>query len=315
MGGKQIRLFLVDGTPGGLTTLEVGQWVGHLVSGPRSQFADLLKRAEVTKPGVYLLVGSDESAPDGTVCYIGESDDVSGRLRNHVRDKERDFWDRFVVITSKDEQLTKGHVKYLESRLVELAGRAQRCLLRNGNEPRLSSLPEADRSDMEYFLDQLQTALPVLGINILRGRVESVDTLSPPKETASPVFEMHVPKRGLTARAQQIDGEFTLLAGSRVAPRIRASSTFAESTASAYRALEARRAALVDSGSIVVDDGAHVLSRDVVFHSPSTAGAIVAGRSCNGRTTWKTVDGLTFAAWETSGLNEPSTGAFENRGT
>ena len=37
MGGKQIRLFLVDGTPGGLTTLEVGQWVGHLVSGPRNQ--------------------------------------------------------------------------------------------------------------------------------------------------------------------------------------------------------------------------------------------------------------------------------------
>ena len=43
-------------------------------------------------------------------------------------------------------------------------------------------------------------------------------------------------------------------------------------------------------------------TRDVVFSSPSTAGAIVTGRSCNGRTTWKTADGRTFGDWEQQGL-------------
>lgn len=68
---------------------------------------------------------------------------------------------------------------------------------------------------------------------------------------------------------------------------------------SVYRALHQR---LVDEGSVRIEDGHGVLTRNVVVSSPSTAGAIAKGRSCNGRQAWHTHDGQTFAAWEERGV-------------
>lgn len=57
---------------------------------------------------------------------------------------------------------------------------------------------------------------------------------------------------------------------------------------------------LLTQGSITVEaDGAGRLTRDVVFSSPSAAGAVVQGTvSTNGRTAWVAEDGTTFADWE-----------------
>jgi hypothetical protein len=111
MSGKQIKLFLVDGTPGGLTTAEITNWTGHVLAARRSDLADLLGREEAQRTGVYFLLGDDESIVGDTRCYIGEADVVAERLRYHQRDKE--FWDRVVVITSKDSNITKAHGRYL----------------------------------------------------------------------------------------------------------------------------------------------------------------------------------------------------------
>lgn len=170
MSGKQIKLFLVDGTPGGLTTAEITNWTGHVLSGRRSDLADLLKRDEAQRTGVYLLLGDDEAAIGDTRCYIGEADVVADRLRYHNRDVNKDYWDRVVLVTSKDTNLTKSHGRYLESRLISLATQAGRVSLENGTAPPVPALPEADASDMDYFLSQLQIVLPVLGVNAIRVR-------------------------------------------------------------------------------------------------------------------------------------------------
>jgi hypothetical protein len=166
VSGKQIKLFLVDGAAGGLTTAEITNWTGHVLSARRSDLAELLRREEAQRTGVYLLLGDDESALGETRCYIGEADVVADRLRHHLREKE--FWDRVIVITSKDTNLTKSHGRYLESRLIFLATEAKRVTLENGTAPPVPSLPEADSSDMDYFLAQLQIVLPVLGVNAIR---------------------------------------------------------------------------------------------------------------------------------------------------
>ena len=69
-----------------------------------------------------MLLGDDEAAVGNTRCYIGEADIVADRLRYHQRD--RDYWDRVVVITSKDANLTKAHGRYLESRLIVVSNAA-----------------------------------------------------------------------------------------------------------------------------------------------------------------------------------------------
>lgn len=304
MGGKQLRLFLVDGTPGGLTTLEITNWTGRLVSAPRLSLPALGQRDETQRPGVYLLLGEDLDAVDGLRVYIGETDEIRARLRQHSdATRGKDFWTRVVIITSKDDNLTKAHTRYLESRLVTIAAGAKRCTLENGTAPSPPPLPEADVSDMEYFIDQLQIALPVLGVNILRGVTEPAQTATPTGEsTTSPVFELAIAKRGIHARAQQIDGEFTLLEGSVVAGSFATNAKYAASTATSYAAYAARHDQLVAEGSIVVNGTTGTLTRNVTFPSPSSAGAIVSGRSCNGRQAWQTPDGQTFGAWEDRGL-------------
>jgi len=297
VSGKQIKVFLVDGTPGGLTTAEITNWTGHVLSARRSDLADLLIRDEAQRTGVYLLLGDDEAAVGDTRCYIGEADVVADRLRYHQRD--RDFWDRVVVITSKDTNLTKSHGRYLESRLITLAAQANRATLENGTAPPVPNLPEADGSDMDYFVAQLQIVLPVLGVNAVRARITPVAARAT-HNTESPIFRLRQSKIGVDAQAQQIDGEFTVLAGSIVVSDWHGVGK-AASTVKAYASYRAQHERLVSDGTIVVEDGRGRVTRDIVFSSPSTAGAVALGRSCNGRREW-IAGSETFGAWESRGV-------------
>lgn len=294
MSGKQIKLFLVDGSPGGLTTAEITNWTGHVLVGGRAELGELLKRDEVQRTGLYLLLGEDESAVGEMRCYIGEADVVAERLRMHA--KQKDFWDRVVVVSSKDSNLTKAHVRYLESRLVALATAAGRVSLENGTVPARPRLPEADASDMDFFLAQLQIVLPVLGVNAVRVKAPAGGSVVSETST-SPVFGLSVPKSQVEARAQLIDGEFTVIAGSRLVASWTDKGT-AESTRRAYAGYALRHRKLLSDGTVRVDGGVGVLTRDVVFSSPSLAGAVLLGRSCNGRISWVDEQGGTFGEWE-----------------
>jgi len=297
MSGKQIKLFLADGTPGGLTTAEITNWTGHVLSATRSDLAVLLKRDEVQRTGAYLLLGEDESALGNTRCYVGEADVVAERLRYHQR--EKDFWDRVIVITSKDANLTKAHGRYLESRLIELATRAGRVRVENGTAPSPPSLPESDASDMDYFVTQLEIVLPVLGVNAIR--VPVAKAAVPGDRAGSPIFHLRASKFGVDARAQQVDGEFTMLEGSVIVPNWHGVGK-AKSTVKLYASFRAQHEQLIADGAIVVDAARGRVARNIPFTSPSTAGAVALGRSCNGRREWISPDGATFGDWESRGV-------------
>jgi hypothetical protein len=148
--GFSIRIFLADGTPDGLRIVEKSNWIGRGVICPRSQFREAKVRPEFNKTGVYVLRGPSQEGDLPTV-YIGEGDPVLPRVERHFATK--DFWTSLILFTSKDENLNKAHVQYLEARLTALARDAKRCLLDNGNVPQLPSLSEADTAEMEGFLE------------------------------------------------------------------------------------------------------------------------------------------------------------------
>jgi hypothetical protein len=246
-----------------------------------------------------MLLGDDEDAVDNTRCYIGEADLVADRLRDHQRKK--DFWDRVVVITSKDANLTKAHGRYLESKLVTLATQAGRVTLDNSTAPAVPALPEADKSDMDYFVSQLQIVLPVLGVNAIRVPRPTSPTSTSAEPTASPIFFLDHPKLGVHAQAQQIDGEFTMLAASIVVASWHGIGK-AQSTRKAYASYRAQHEQLLANGAIAVDGETGRVTRNIVFPSPSTAGAVALGRSCNGRREWVS-SGRTFGEWESRGVD------------
>lgn len=306
--GRTLKLFLVDGVPNGLLTAEIMNWTGHVITGPRSRLGELVQRPETGRTGVYFLVGPERGPGIGTQVYIGETDDVTQRLTTHNRPEEKggkDFWEKVCMVTSKDANLTKGHIKYLESRLITIAKLAGRCELLNGTDPGYDNLPEADRSDMEFFLEQIQTLLPVLGFDFLRETpkvivsdpLRQVINPMPAIEETSPLFVGDVPRHGITAKGQEINGEFVVLKGSKT-------RSAWESTTGSYINLFNE---LVRTGVLApTADGRHrEFSRDYAFSSPSAAAAIVAGRPANGRVHWideKT--GLTYGAWQEARVNQ-----------
>lgn len=306
IAGKSIRLFLANGTPGGLLTAEIMNWTGHVVAAPRSDIKALLNRPEASRTGIYILLGDDPNSLGGTIAYIGEGDDVSKRLYQHERPEDqggKDFCDRAIVLTSKDTNLTKAHARYLESRLITLAQQANRAVLANCTAPPPLSLPEADTSDMEYFISQAEIVLPVLGVNILRSATSSwvasseyVSGLTATITRLSPTFELTLKKFGIAATAKEFDGEFTVLAGST------AKSDW-QGVDVGYKQL---REKLEKDGTLTLsaDGKCRTFTHNQVFASPSAAAAVVVGRSANGRVEWK-VQGrdVSYGSWQSEGVD------------
>ena len=295
MSGKHIDLFLVDGESGGITTAGIIGWTGQILNGPRSALTRLLDREEARRNGVYFLLGDDPDAIENIACYIGRTEDFSARFRQH--DRQKDWWDRAVLISSRDDSFNEGHWGYLEARLVEIANTAKRCSLPDNTQtPQPRKLSEAQQSDAEAFLDQVRGVLPVLGVSIVRSTKTLPGRQPLPQDIDSPVFTLAVPKRDIHAQARVIGAEFIMLEGSRIVGTW-ANEGSKPSTRNSYRNYRDRHAKLVDDGSIAVEGEIGTLTRDVPFPSPSAAGSIAVGYSCNGRIAW-TWEGGTYKDWE-----------------
>lgn len=294
--GRSVRLYLVDGAPTGILTAEIMNWTGHVLVAPRSRMGEALQREEAGRTGVYFLVGDDPEQTTKARVYVGEGDSVTDRIKMHAKDAAKDFWTRACLVTSKDANLTKAHVRYLESRLVEMINHADRANVANGNGPGRKALPESDTAEMEFFISQVQVILPVVGFDFLRPRVRpTYEPAAGPTEpdaaaSRSPLeLTLTSGKHGYEARAVEADGEITVLAGSRA-------TTKSDFVANNYAAL---REQLIRDGRLALSQEPDFLEfkEDVTFASPSAAAAVIRNR--NGRTSWKVVrTGQTLKDWQ-----------------
>ena len=297
--GRSVRLFLVDGNPTGLVTAEIINWSGHVLSGSRASLPNFLKRPELDRTGIYILFGHDPEDTDLPMIYIGESDNVRNRLIQHNKDENKRFWERTCVVTSKDQNITKAHARYLEARLISIALGVGKTELANGTSHDPQLLPEADRSDMEYFLEQIRLVLPVVGYDAFRAKQKrNLSTNTPENNTAleqgSQIFEIKSNKMGLRAKATEINGEFIVLSGSFASPTWRQKGQHN----TGYTKLHGR---LLAKGSLSLKSKSEYaeFTEDTAFASPSAASAIIFGRADNGRVSWR-VEGTskTYAQWQ-----------------
>lgn len=279
MRGKIIRQFLIDGTPEGRWCSELSNWTGMAYKIPRTYVNRCEDRADLYNTGVYFLFGQSEDE-DQPQAYIGEAENILDRLKQHLAGK--DFWTESVVFISKDNNLNKAHVKYLEHHLYLLAQKARRCTLTNGNVPPASSISEMDRVAMEEFLDNLRLVLGVLGHKILEPLVEQ----------RAEKDEAYFSLRTLAAQAQGIptsDG-FVVRKGSRINPY--PAEPLPDSAAN-------KRRLLLEKGIV---DESFTFTQDWLFSSPSQAAGVVTGYSINGRTGWKDEKGRSLKDREEEGL-------------
>ncbi|MCX6353449.1 MAG: GIY-YIG nuclease family protein [Candidatus Aureabacteria bacterium] len=276
-----IRIFLAHGDPKRLRTAELSNWTGKAVAGPRSEFEDVLAREESERSGVYLLTGTDPESGNPAI-YIGEAENIRSRIKSHV---EKDFWNQAIYFVSKDENLTKSHIRYLEGRLIEHARAAGRAVVTNGQSSG-AKLPESDREDMEVFLEKINQLLPVLGVDLL---VPAAGGAFGPVAKAVLVCEIKSHK----ARGYRIPNGFLVLKGSEAVAHERASSEKWPWPCKMRQALKAE-------GSLIAEGDRLVFAKDVEFASPSAAAAVVHGGHANGLTAWKTTDGKTLKELESA---------------
>ncbi|MBS2031510.1 MAG: DUF4357 domain-containing protein [Deltaproteobacteria bacterium] len=190
-----------------------------------------------------------------------------------------------MVFVSKDNNLTKAHVRWLEARLVEDIRAAKLVQVMNGNEPSGGRLPEADEADMATFIENVRLLLPVLGLNVFASATGNTE--------GAEVGGVRLRLTWDTASAECIakDGAFILQKGSTARRRN------VESLQPSYKNMRTR---LVESG-VLEPSGNELLkfTQDYVFDSPTAAAVAVAGTSVNGRDTWKVVaSGETYKQWQ-----------------
>ncbi len=274
-----IKLFLVHGDAKRLRTAELSNWSGKAIAGPRSELDDVLERDEAAKSGVYFLSGIDSDSGK-SVVYVGEAESIRDRLRSHL---DKDFWNHVVFFISKDENLTKAHIRYLEGRLIEQAKLAGRAMVMNGQSSG-AKLPESDREDMEIFLERIHQLMPVLGADALLPI-----GLAPGGRAEKEILFCEI--KGLKATGYLTPTGLVVLTGSHAVLKERAS-------AHQYPYTLALRNSLMEDGTLVQDGDHLMFTRDTEFSSPSAAATVVHGGSANGLLAWKNKSGKTLKELE-----------------
>ena len=281
-----IKIFLANGSPDGLRIVEKTNWTGVALCFPRITFPDVKARDLFDRPGVYVLAGRAESEEYRQRVYIGEADELRARLTQHARG-DKEFWTQCVAFTSKDEDLNKAHVRYLEAELLRLAAKAGRAELDNGNSQSTPKLSEAERAFADAFLTDMLLIYPLVGIEAFERPDESVAATSP---------TLMLRTKEVTAKGREVADGLLVYKGA---------TARRETTPSLAAGPRKLRERLVADGVLIEDTVGYVLSRDYVFSAPSAAAQVLLGRSANGRLDWKDDHGRSLNDIQDAALARP----------
>jgi hypothetical protein len=287
-----IRIFLLDGIPDGVRTAEIIMSTIEAIAFPRSLLGRVKRELNLKRPGVYVLVGRDETAPDKMIGYVGESEDLGQRLSNHEKDSANEFWLETIAFTCKDENLTKSHVRYVEAELIKIAKKNPFWTQpKNKQNPESSGkLPLADRVSMDEFVMQARIVAGTLGVDIFKDFEGDQKHNSPPQtdpdQANSVLFHLNGDGYHATAIHSEESGDLIVKAGSSVRKDLNPSLPTGS---------KKLRDELVANETLKQTDSGYTFSIDFAFSSPSGAANVVTGSSTNGRTSWKTANNGTYA--------------------
>jgi len=274
--GKTIQLFLVDGDPNGRWICELSNWTGVAYKIPRNRVKESESRAELSSPGVYFLFGRDD-INDRPLIYIGEAENAIVRLKQHL--DKKDNWYEVIVFISKDSNLNKAHIKYLENRFYSIAINCNRYSIDNPTVPTKSSISESEQATLDEFIHNTKILVNALGHKAFEPFTDKTSAANDNK-----IFYISVGD-GKAKCVQTSDG-FVLLKGSCIHDK---------STKSLRPGIRKKVEESRTNGKIVND----ILREDTLFPNSSYAAQFAVGYSVSGPQQWKTTDGKTLKSFET----------------
>lgn len=277
--GKKIELFLKNGSFSGTVTAELSNWSGKAFKISRDDVED---EPELDDIGVYFLFCGNPASE----VYIGESENIRSRLKQHKADfitkKEKFFWDVAVCVTGRD--LDKSKIKYLENLLVNAARDVGNFFVLTKASSPATKIKASSAAEMDEFADIVKTLTEVLGYNVF-GKAGGASAKPIPSAKAMGQFGLSSVKLNVDAKMETDGKTFIVKKGSRI------SSVLGPSM---RKSLEEIRKEMTSKGKLGSDC---VIQEDVEFASPSAAAVFVLGRSANGKTEWAASDGKLLGDW------------------
>ena len=157
---KTIKMLLYDGTLNGVMNISDSAWEsGKMYSAPRESINDLVSRADCKKYGVYLLLSEQQ-------VYVGQASDLERRTRQHLTDK--DWWTQVILMTTKDDSFNASDIDYLESSLIDLAGKAGKSDSDNKKRGNPQKVDEFRQAKLEQYLEEALFLLELIGIRVFK---------------------------------------------------------------------------------------------------------------------------------------------------
>ena len=275
---KTIQIFLPGGDPHGIRVAEITTRIVQVIEVPRSLLPDFLKMHESTQVALYFLFGESD---DGTAqkVYIGQTGDLQKRLVTH--NKEKEFWERALVLISRTNSLTQTHAMFLEWHCLEATRKAGRYTDENGNSGSKPHTPAPLEADCLEIFETGQVLLATLGYPLF-------DPVAKSGAAAQAQELFYCKASGADGRGLYTQEGFVVLKGS-VGRKENVPSIVGTAT-------ERFRAKLLESGVLVAKGATVVLAKDHLFRSPSMAAIALMGRTANGWVEWKDKDGKTLDA-------------------
>jgi hypothetical protein len=194
-----------------------------------------MARPEMDHIGVYFLFGdADERAKP--IVYIGQTEDLRGRLKKHHGDRE--FWNSAVLLISKTQSFTLAHIRYLEWYAIKKAVGAGRYRLDNGNAGSKPFVPEPIEADVLDAFETGSTLLSTLGFPLFEPLAGLVDGVS-----GGAIF--YCGGSGWQAKGSPVEDGFVVLKGS---------TARGELASPGQKFSDTKRQILINSGVLVVDE-------------------------------------------------------------
>lgn len=272
--GKQIRLFLTDGSAGGIRYAELMNWTGQAFACPKGLLGKLKEWPETQRAGVYVLVGLN---PDGEdTVYIGESENVAQRLLTHLGQSTLDELVEAFFFTSKDDNLTKGHITFLEERMGKRAAEAKQYIVQCGREPSKKTLSKPEIATMEEFLENLYLVAAAMGYVVFE--TPSIVQAAPDDDV---LFRLELESEVFAFGYPSEEG-FVVKVGSH------AKEVDSGSLQVGYKA---KKDDLKKKAVLIKDGNRLKFAQDYTFSSSSAAAGIVAGSQRSGPQCWVRSDG------------------------
>jgi len=273
---KTIQIFLPGGDPQGIRIAELTTRIVQVIEVPRSLLQDFLKMPESGQVALYLLFGDVEDGTEPKV-YIGQTGELRDRLAKH--NKEKDFWQRALVLISRTNSLTQTHGLFLEWHSIQATKKADRYTAVNANNGSKPYTPAPLEADCLEIFETGQTLLATLGFPVF-------DPIAKPISSVAEAAELfHLSISGTDGRLLYTSEGFVVLKGSRGLKR---------GLSATGNKFDRARSKLIEAGVMHVDGETVVFDKDHLFTSPSTAAEALLGRASNGWVDWKSEGGETL---------------------